>query len=137
MNNRGIFNDILLLVILASAIVAFADLRSEIRKPRMNSQIARFLDKLPNCKVVVTSTFRTPAHNRKVGGAKRSMHLYNRAVDLVVDPECRKMIIKKARLSGLTVIIYPKGHLHLDNRKKVQCLIKLRKGYKFCKSSGS
>lgn len=34
----------------------------------------------------VTSTFRSPAHNRRVGGARNSYHLRNRAIDLVLRP---------------------------------------------------
>jgi len=132
MNNRGIINDILLLLILAIIAVVFIDLSSEIRKPRINTRIQEFLETLPNCKIVVTSAGRSPENNRKVGGTKNSLHLQNRAVDIMTNPECRKYIINNARHSGLTVIVYPKAHLHLDNRKKVQCLVKLNKGYTFC-----
>ena len=34
--------------------------------------------------VVITSAYRTPAHNAKAGGAKFSQHLYGRAADIRV-----------------------------------------------------
>ena len=33
---------------------------------------------------IVTSGFRTKAYNDKIGGAKRSMHLFGKAVDILV-----------------------------------------------------
>lgn len=35
-----------------------------------------------NKPIEILSAFRTPSHNRKVGGAKQSQHLYGRAIDL-------------------------------------------------------
>ena len=34
--------------------------------------------------VVINSGYRTPAHNKKVGGASGSQHLYGKAADIVV-----------------------------------------------------
>ena len=34
--------------------------------------------------ITITSGFRTPEHNAKVGGAKNSQHLYGRAADFIV-----------------------------------------------------
>ena len=34
--------------------------------------------------VVINSGYRTPAHNRRVGGASNSQHLYGKAADIVV-----------------------------------------------------
>ncbi len=34
--------------------------------------------------VIVTSAYRTPAHNKAVGGEERSQHLYGLAADIVV-----------------------------------------------------
>ena len=37
-----------------------------------------------NSPVMITSGYRTESHNKKVGGAKKSMHLDGRAADIVV-----------------------------------------------------
>lgn len=34
----------------------------------------------------VTSTYRSPAHNRRVGGARNSFHMYGRAIDIARRP---------------------------------------------------
>jgi hypothetical protein len=81
-----------------------------------------FLVKLDTCRdlsgvpFLVTSSYRDPEHNRKVGGAPGSMHLKGRAVDIVCsDGATRATIIKHALNLGLSVGIMREG-LHLDNR---------------------
>jgi len=130
MKGRDFMSDILLLVILAFAVILIFDI-SEARQPiRINKKIEIFLNSLPaKCNVAITSGYRSVEHNRKVGGTKNSYHLSNKAADLVTD--CRKYIIDNAGKLGLSVIIYNK-HLHLDTRSKVQCLVKLNRGYTFC-----
>lgn len=39
----------------------------------------------------IASGYRTPAHNKRIGGAKRSQHIYGRAVDIM----CRAVSAKK------------------------------------------
>lgn len=35
--------------------------------------------------VLINSGYRTPSHNKKIGGAKFSQHMYGRAADIVVE----------------------------------------------------
>lgn len=37
-----------------------------------------------NAPITINSAYRSPAHNKAVGGAKNSQHLYGRAADIVV-----------------------------------------------------
>jgi uncharacterized protein YcbK (DUF882 family) len=39
---------------------------------------------LPGCKVIVTSGYRTPAHNKAIGGAENSQHCLGNAADIKV-----------------------------------------------------
>jgi hypothetical protein len=67
--------------------------------------------------VVVTSTCRSKAHNRKVGGAKKSYHLRGMAVDFRVRPdksqEVMKVILADARVGGYK--LYRPGKFHIDS----------------------
>lgn len=61
----------------------------------------------------IVSGYRSPTWNRKVGGATRSQHLYNRAADL----ERGKVTVDQAIAAGFTGIGY-KGSwaVHVDVR---------------------
>ncbi|MEM1436638.1 MAG: D-Ala-D-Ala carboxypeptidase family metallohydrolase, partial [Pseudomonadota bacterium] len=39
----------------------------------------------PDARISILSAYRTPTHNRAVGGAARSRHIYGDAADLIVD----------------------------------------------------
>jgi len=41
--------------------------------------------KLGNRKITIVSGYRCPSHNKAVGGAKNSQHLYGRAADIIVE----------------------------------------------------
>lgn len=87
-----------------------------------------------NCKINITSGFRSKEKNDSIGGAKNSYHLTDRARDFKTIPRrCRLKIIQNALSSGLTVILY-KTHLHIDNRSNQKCLIKTNKGFRYCDS---
>lgn len=87
-----------------------------------------------NCKIHITSGFRNREHNKKVGGAKRSYHLFDRARDFKTIPRsCRLKIIQNALRTGLTVILY-KTHLHIDDRNNQRCLVKIKRGFRYCDS---
>jgi uncharacterized protein YcbK (DUF882 family) len=72
----------------------------------------------------ITSGFRSPAHNRKVGGAPASPHTMGLAVDIATDHQ-----LKWASLaSGIPAIggigLYPgRGFIHLDIRIRKNKLI--------------
>lgn len=64
----------------------------------------------------ITSCYRSPEKNRRVGGSPGSMHLKGRAVDIVCPQSANRAKIMKAALAlGLTVGVMPTA-LHLDNR---------------------
>jgi len=46
-------------------------------------RLAVLLEKIRKTSIQITSGYRTPAHNEKVGGAKNSLHLYGMACDFI------------------------------------------------------
>ena len=59
---------------------------------------------------VVTSTWRSPEHNKKVGGVADSYHLIGAAIDLQFTP-----YISLPKTPGLKIINYPlKGYTHIQ-----------------------
>lgn len=66
----------------------------------MNSELLTKLEelrhKLGNKSIVINSGYRTPSHNKKVGGASNSQHLYGRAADIVVRGVKPSVVYKEA-----------------------------------------
>ena len=61
----------------------------------------------------VTSWYRDPATNARVGGNARSWHLIGAAIDLVVPDEQKRALLWAARLAGLQAV--DEGdHVHLE-----------------------
>mgnify|MGYP001329835874 FL=1 len=87
---------------------------------RMNPAFLQLLDKcreLAGVPFVITSSYRSPSKNRRVGGSVGSMHLYGRAVDIECpDGATRWKIVKAAMSLGLSVGVM-RSALHLDNRE--------------------
>lgn len=80
------------------------------------------MDKLQNLRdaidrpIIIQSAYRTPEHNKAVGGAKRSMHLKAQAFDVSMANHNPIEFEKQARAVGFTGFgYYPKsGFMHID-----------------------
>lgn len=67
--------------------------------------------------LIITSSYRSPEYNKSIKGAKNSMHLYGRAVDIAVrEGQIRRKIINAALDLNLTVGVAG-TFLHIDNRQ--------------------
>lgn len=78
-----------------------------------------------NKPIIITSGYRTPAHNAKVGGAKYSYHMRGMAVDIRVDgmtPKELAKVINSTVPDECGIIVYD-NWVHFDTRNK-----KYRKG---------
>ena len=63
----------------------------------------------------INSGYRTPAHNKAVGGVADSAHTKGVAADIrVLDSEMRAMVVRAAIKAGFTRIGIGKGIVHLD-----------------------
>ena len=66
--------------------------------------------------LIITSAYRSPEHNKRVGGAKRSKHLEGIAFDVRMDNHDPHTFEAAARAAGFTGFgYYPKsGFMHID-----------------------
>lgn len=73
----------------------------------------------------INSGYRTPEHNMKIGGSKRSAHLCGCAADLsVTDSVTRMRIIDEALALGIRRIGVGPTFIHLDNDLELaQCVM--------------
>ena len=75
--------------------------------------------------VIITSGYRTPEHNKKVGGAKYSFHMRGMAADITVKDMTPKDVAKELNKlvpNSCGIIVY-KSWVHFDTRNS-----KYRKG---------
>lgn len=85
---------------------------------KLNKKLLRKLDLLElycPIDIIITSGFRTPEHNKEIGGSKSSSHLKGLAVDIACsDGVSYKKIQKSAEWAGFTRMGHGKDHIHLD-----------------------
>jgi len=93
----------------------------------MNLGFLELLDQIRSLAAVpfhITSDFRTPEKNKKVGGIENSLHLYGKAVDFVLgstggivtwDFVSAVMAVSHQHGLGFELILY-KSHIHLGLR---------------------
>jgi len=80
---------------------------------------ADFLREIMDIKFTVTSGYRCPIHNLKVGGAKNSFHLQGKALDFTVArkellPLIYRVAIASGRFNGIGINT-TKNYIHIDN----------------------
>lgn len=98
----------------------------------IDKKLSPLFRSLNYCSFIITSGYRSPDHNKRIGGAKNSMHLQDRARDIVTN--CKYELARRALSRGLTIILY-KSHVHIDDRKDQKCLYHHRKNsYSKCPS---
>lgn len=66
--------------------------------------------------VIVNSGYRDPRYNARVGGARRSQHMYGAAADIVVVGKRPTEVAAVARRVGFTFIATYSGFTHCDIR---------------------
>ena len=89
------------------------------------AELLEILRKTINKPVIITSGYRTPEHNKKVGGAEYSYHMRGMAADITVKGMTPKDVAKeldKLAPNSCGIIVY-KSWVHFDTRNS-----KYRKG---------
>lgn len=64
----------------------------------------------------VKSGYRTPDHNRDVGGASNSQHQYGIAADISMDSLTPIQLASICKSSGFSGVKVYRGHVHVDSR---------------------
>ncbi len=83
---------------------------------------SRLLEKLQKLRdligkpIIITSGYRTPEYNKKVGGVKNSYHLHGKAVDIKVNGISPRELSKYAEKVGFNGIGIYENFIHLDIR---------------------
>jgi len=67
--------------------------------------------------LVVSSGARCPTHNKAVGGAEHSRHMYGDAMDIACPPDYRWKLVLTAMKLGAKGIGIHKSFIHIDWRK--------------------
>ena len=86
---------------------------------KMNDEIVHMLDaarKIYGKPMKINSGYRTPAHNRKVGGVSTSSHLIGRAADIHCTHTGKRLkIIEALSMVGFQRFGIARTFIHVDN----------------------
>lgn len=66
---------------------------------------------------VITSAYRSPEHNKRVGGAQKSMHLQGRAFDISTKGHNKHELYEAAVEAGFTGFGFYNNFIHVDDGK--------------------
>ena len=72
------------------------------------------LRELMGVPLTINSAYRSPAHNRKIGGADNSMHVQGRAFDISINGVNPKTLYRCAIQAGFTGFGFYRTFLHVD-----------------------
>ena len=87
---------------------------------KINIQLIMALENLremANAPIIIISGYRCPKHNREIGGAKNSQHLYGNAVDIKIKGYTPTQVADMAKHCGFTYTKIYKSWCHLDIRQ--------------------
>ena len=68
--------------------------------------------------LVITSAYRDPIHNAKVGGSPLSMHKFGRAFDISRQGHDIKELVQAARDVGFGGVAYANTFIHVDTGRR-------------------
>ena len=83
--------------------------------PTLLAKLQQLRDRL-NRPVIITSGYRNPEHNHRVGGAPNSQHLLGTAADIRVNGLTPRQLLPHAEAIGFTGIGLYRTFLHVDTR---------------------
>ncbi len=88
--------------------------------PELTDKLEKLRKVIGNKAITITSGYRNPEYNKKVGGVKDSQHLKGKAADIAVKGMSSKELEKFAKEVGFGYVATYKNkpHLHVDVRKK-------------------
>lgn len=114
------------------AFIEFA--KADSAKPtRPIEQILKRIQAEVPCAIKVHSHWRSKSHNSEIGGAKHSLHVDGRAMDISAVGCMSHGALGKLANKYAAVIIY-NDHVHIDERPSKVCMVRRGKGYRYCRA---